>query len=190
MVSDTHATAIHTLASSYRTLPWYKKLFFPRKIALALAALPALSNDYTVENTRQFVIAYLNTSSFFSTFFNCLNQFLRTPFMQAVMAHNHGGFIEQTVFMNIVFPDKATFLSAATDGRLDELRTLCANKTRAVIQEMLSDNEFAPFRLAAANGHRLILEYLEPFISPEVLEYSCYAGFLTAAEKGHLHMLQ
>ena len=75
MILALHATAINTLASSYRALPWYKKLFFPRKIASALAALPASSQHYTAENTRQFVLDYLNTSSRFKGFLIALTNF-------------------------------------------------------------------------------------------------------------------
>ena len=194
MILEIHATAINTLASSYRALPWYKKLFFPRKIASALAGLPASSNDYTAENTREFVLTYLNTSSFFLNAFKCLKQFLSTPLIAMVMTRNQNGFIEQSDFTDIVTPHKAAYRKAVLQGDVGQLRALCTTLPSAVIQEMLCDNNYDLFRVAAFGGHRDVLEYLQSFVSPDQLSRIFVANFDVifdkVAENGHLPVLQ
>ena len=192
MILDAHARDISELVTSYRALPWYKRLFFPRKIGSALTALPASSQDYTSENIKQFVLVYLNTSSFFKGFFNCLNRFLSTPLMTTVISINQRGFIEQSVFARIVVPYRAAFRQAAEQGNVASLISLCTAHP-AMVEEMVSDDNYAAFRLAVKDGHRAVLEYLESIVPADVLQRMIiadgYTAFRTAAEAGHLPVL-
>ena len=88
--------------------------------------------------------------------------------------------------------DNVAFCKAAALGYFDILEHLVSLLSMRALQTILAADNYAVFRMAAANGQLKILTYLETKACSAVsnlISADGYAAFRAAAANGHLHVL-
>ena len=90
-------TAIPRLKRAYDTMPWYQKLFFPRKLAFELSNLPevTLFGEMHMTNVQAFSVfnAFENNGLIQRWFFSCLRRFDGNHYTQALRNVKSSGFL-------------------------------------------------------------------------------------------------